>query len=374
MPIVTLVLLVVVVALLIVLLMKTSKVGSPILESRLDAFEKAQERTERAVREEVAKSREELGKAAREQRQELTEAFKVFGDTSGKRMLEVASVQKAQLDAFSSQLASFTKASVERLDGVRAESAANAKHLREEVVATLTTLSETTTRTMRESANIQKSQLDAFAEQLSAFAKASGARLDGVRAESATGAKQLREEVVATLGAISETITNTMSGLASTQKTQFDTFAAQLATFAQASGEKLDGVRSESATGAKLLREEVVTTLKTISETMAKTMKDLAAAEKVQLDAFSGQMSSLTRSSGEKLDGIRAESATGGKQLREEVIATLKGITDTTTKTMGELANLQKGQLEAMSLSIVKLSDSNEKKLEAIRGTVEVGR
>ena len=47
MPIVTLVLLIVMVALLLVLLVKTSKVGSPMLDSRLDAFEKAQERTER---------------------------------------------------------------------------------------------------------------------------------------------------------------------------------------------------------------------------------------------------------------------------------------------------------------------------------------
>jgi DNA recombination protein RmuC len=248
MAIATLVLLVIVAALLLLLFVKRSQAGNSMLDSRLDAFEKAQERTERAVREEVAKSREELAKAAREQRQELTEAFKVFGDTSGQRMMEAASVQKAQLDAFSSQLASFTKASVERLDGVRAESAAGAKQLREEVVATLTSLSETTTR----------------------------------------------------------------------------------------------------------------------------TMKDLAAAEKVQLDAFSGQIFSLTRSSGEKLDGIRAESATGAKQLREEVVAALKGITESTTNTMGELANVQKGQLESMTLAIGKLSDSNETKLEAIRGTVEV--
>ena len=125
-----------------------------------------------------------------------------------------------------------------------------------------------------------------------------------------------------------------MSGLASAQKAQFEAFANQLASFAQASGEKLDGVRVESATGAKQLREEVVTTLKSISETMAKTMKDLAVAEKVELEAFSGQIAALTKTSGEKLDGIRTESATGAKQLREEVIAALKGITEATTNTM----------------------------------------
>jgi len=245
--IVIIVLLVATVALLLMLLKKASQADTSVLASRLDAFEKAQERTERAVREEGVQSRDEQGKAAREQRQELTEAFKTFGDSVVQRMMDVASMQKGQLDAFS----------------------------------------------------------------------------------------------------------------------------GQLTTFAKASGERLDGVRAESATGAKQLREEVVTTLKSISETMAKTMKDLAVAEKVQLEAFSGQIASLTKTSGEKLDGIRTESATGAKQLREEVIAALKGITEATTKTMGELANVQKIQLEAMSSTIGKLSDTNEKKLEAVRVTVE---
>jgi DNA recombination protein RmuC len=368
---VALALLVAVVIVLLMLLRKSSKADSPVLASRLDTFEKAQERTERAVREEVAQNRDELGKAAKEQRQELTEAFKTFGDSVIQRMTDVTNMQKEQLDAFSDQLGSFAKASGERLDGVRAESATGAKQLREEVVATLKTLSETITQTMGTLGNVQKGQLDAFSDQLASFAKASGERLDGVRAESATGAKQLREEVVATLNGISETITKTMSELASSQKAQFEVFAKQLASFAQASEEKLDGVRVESATGAKQLREEVVATLKSISETMAKTMKDLAIAEKGQLEAFSGQIASLTKTIGEKLDGIRAESATGAKQLREEVIAALKGITEATTITMGELANIQKTQLEAMSTAIGKLSDSNEKKLEAVRLTVE---
>ena len=307
--IVTIILIVAAVALLLMLLRKASQADTSVLAPRLDAFEKAQERTERAVREEVAQSRDEQGKAAREQRQELTEAFKTFGDSVVQRMMDVADMQKGQLDAFSGQLGS--------------------------------------------------------------FAKASGERLDGVRAESATGAKQLREEVLGTLKALSDTITKTMGELANVQKGQLDAFSGQLGSFAKASGEKLDGVRVESATGSKQLREEVVTTLKSISETMAKTMKDLAIAEKAQLEAFSGQIASLTKTSGEKLDGIRTESATGAKQLREEVIAALKGITEATTKTMGELANLQKTQLEAMSSAIGKLSDSNEKKLEAVRVTVE---
>ena len=369
--IVAIVLLVVVVALLIVILRKSPLAYASMLPSRLDSFEKTQERTEHTVREEVARNRDELGKTASEQRRELAEAFKTFGESVVQRMLDVAKIQKGQLDAFSCQLGSFAQTSTERLDGVRAESANGAKQLREEVIGTLKALSATIAQTMSEVANIQKAQLDAFSTQLGSFAKASGERLDSARAEAATGAKQLREEVVGTLGSVSETITKTMGGLGSAQKTHLEAFAAQLASFAQANGERLDAVRAESTSGGKLLREEVVATLKSISETMAKTMKDLAEAEKLQLDAFSAQIASLTRTSGEKLDGIRAESATGARQLREEVIATLKGITEASTKTMGELSNAQKAQLETMSAAIVKLSDSNEKKLEELKGTVE---
>ena len=102
--IVAFVLLLASVALLLMLLRKSPQADDTVLASRLDAFEKAQERTERAVREEVAQSRDELGKAAREQRQELTEAFKTFGDSVVQRMMDVASMQKGQLDAFSDQL------------------------------------------------------------------------------------------------------------------------------------------------------------------------------------------------------------------------------------------------------------------------------
>ena len=88
--IVTVVLLVVALALLFGLLRRTSQADVSALASRLDAFEKAQERAERTLRKEVARSRDEFGKAAREQRQELTEAFKTLGDSVVKRMMDVA--------------------------------------------------------------------------------------------------------------------------------------------------------------------------------------------------------------------------------------------------------------------------------------------
>lgn len=179
--IVTIVLFVAAVALLFMLLRKASQCGTSVLAPRLDAFEKAQERTERAVREEVAQSRDEQGKAAREQRQELTEAFKTFGDSVVQRMMDVADMQKGQLDAFSIQLGSFAKASGERLDGVRAESATGAKQLREEVVGTLKALSETITKTMGELANLQKTQLEAMSSAIGKLSDSNEKKLEAVR-------------------------------------------------------------------------------------------------------------------------------------------------------------------------------------------------
>ena len=237
------VLLVAAVALLLILLRRASQTDAAILAPRLDAFEKAQERTERAVREEVAHSRDELSKAAREQRHELTEAFKTFGDSVIQRMTEVAGLQKGQLETFSGQLGAFAHASGERLDGVRSESATGAKQLREEVVATLGSISETMVKTMKDLAVAEKAQLEAFSGQIASLTKTSGEKLDGIRTESATGAKQLREEVIVALKGITEATTKTMGEMANVQKTQLETMSSAIGKLSDSNEKKLEAVR-----------------------------------------------------------------------------------------------------------------------------------
>ncbi len=177
---VTVALLIVVVALMLVLLRKGTR-SDPALFTRLDAFDKAQERTEHTVRDEVARSREESGKTAREQRQELTESFTTFGDAVVQRMTDAAVMQKGQLDAFSGQLATFAKASGERLDAVRSESATGSKQLREEVIASLRGISEAITKTMAEIANLQKNQLETMSAAIAKLSESNEKKLEAVR-------------------------------------------------------------------------------------------------------------------------------------------------------------------------------------------------
>jgi len=174
-------LLVVVVTVLLILLRKTSRSDAPSLSARLDIFEKTQERTERSVREEAALSRDESGKASRDQRQELATAFKTFGDSTAQRMIETANAQKEQFEGFSAQLSFFAKASGEQLDGIRAEYATASKQLREEVVSTLKSISETMAATMGEMAKIQKSQLESMESRLKNMQEENARQLDQMR-------------------------------------------------------------------------------------------------------------------------------------------------------------------------------------------------
>ncbi|NLD38539.1 MAG: DNA recombination protein RmuC [Desulfatiglans sp.] len=90
---------------LIILLKRSYRFDTTTITSRLDSFEKAQERTERAVKEEVAQNRVELGNASKEQRLELSAAFKSFGNSVIQRMGELTHTQKGQLEAMSAAIA-----------------------------------------------------------------------------------------------------------------------------------------------------------------------------------------------------------------------------------------------------------------------------
>jgi DNA recombination protein RmuC len=177
----TIVLLLIVVSILIMVLKKASKADMSELVSRLDSFEKTQERTERAIREEIGMSRNEFNIIAREQRKELAEAFKTFGESVAERIMDVAEMQKGQLDIFSGQLGSFAKASGEKLDSIRVESATGSKELREEVVTTLKSISETMAKTMKDLAVAEKNQLEAMSSAIVKLSDSNERKLESVR-------------------------------------------------------------------------------------------------------------------------------------------------------------------------------------------------
>src|SRR4051794_36073689 len=74
------------------------------LESHLLSLEKNQEKTERMLREEITKNREETNHNAKQTREEMSNSFKLVSEMLLSRMTEIATLQKNQLDVFSGQL------------------------------------------------------------------------------------------------------------------------------------------------------------------------------------------------------------------------------------------------------------------------------
>ncbi len=216
MPILTIVLLVIALALLLALFAKTSKHAVPMLDSRLNVFEKALERTERLLKDEIAQSRNEMGTAARDQRLELTEAVKVLGDSFSQRMADAARSQQSELNstlqAFQNQVASLTRMSGEKLDSIRLESGAGAKQLREEVIAGLNGIANTTNATMVHLANVQSAQLNTMSSAIGKLSESNDKKLDALRATVEAELRRIHDDNAKQLEQMRQTVDEKLQG------------------------------------------------------------------------------------------------------------------------------------------------------------------
>jgi DNA recombination protein RmuC len=91
---------------------------SPLL-NRLDVLEKGNERTEHAVKDEVARQREEAANQARELRKELGAALKSVSDSTVNSLGEIGRAQRGQLETFAGQLAKLVESNEKKLGELR---------------------------------------------------------------------------------------------------------------------------------------------------------------------------------------------------------------------------------------------------------------
>ncbi len=107
----------------ILIFLKINKNGSggelTEISNALTGFERNLAALDSATKDEFARNREESNKNAKDGREELSSAFKRFGDLMIDRISSVASRQKDQLDIFSEQLHTLTKSNEERLENMR---------------------------------------------------------------------------------------------------------------------------------------------------------------------------------------------------------------------------------------------------------------
>jgi len=203
-PIVSLVLLIAVAALQVALLRRKAAIDPDALKGNFDAVTAAQERTERAVREEIARNREESGEAAKNLRDEVGERVRGFNDSVLKLMADIAALQKNQLESFGVALAAMSESSGARLEAMR-----------------LT-----------------------IEERLTRFTDESGKRSDAARAEAGVQSKQMRDDTSLSLKQFNDSVIKSVAEMARDQKERFESFKIDLAKLTESNEKKLAEMRT----------------------------------------------------------------------------------------------------------------------------------
>lgn len=197
--------------LLLAIMLRTSR-NSLLLSARLDAVEKSLERTERILHDEISRNRDETGRLLLEQRREVVAAFKELGGGLMQRVLDAGCAQSRQLDTFAQNFASFAASNLTQLDSLGKQSSANSKALREEILATLNAISETSARTVGDLGQTQKKQLDAMVAAIASLSETNAAKLETVRSTVETKLHMLQTDNARQLETMRQTVDEKLQG------------------------------------------------------------------------------------------------------------------------------------------------------------------
>ncbi len=189
---------------LIMLLRRKVAIDPASLKASFDAVGDGHERIERAVREEIARNRSESGDSAKHLREEVGASLKAFNDSVLRQMADIASIQKQQLESFSLALQGISESGGKRLEAMR-----------ETIELRLTSLTEE-----------------------------SGKKLDAARVDAGAQARQTRDETSLALKHFNDSVVKTVAEMAVQQKTQFDSFKTDLAKLTESNEKKLAELRT----------------------------------------------------------------------------------------------------------------------------------
>ena len=303
---------------------------APLIQA-LSAVEQSLERNERSLRAEIASSRGELADSSQKTRTELHSLLRQVAKLLLDQLTTIAKGTDSRLaamrDTVEQRLDIVQRESGEKLDAIRVESSAAAKSAREEVTASLKSFCEVIVKASEDLGASQRMQLSQVVDQLTKLTDANDKKLEANRVtidqrlaqmqtDAALADKQARDELSASLKSFNDTLLKSMADVltqmlamakGSDEKlgAMRDTIEQRLDVVQRNSNEKLDAIRVESNTAAKTAREEVTTSLKTFCETIAKSCDDLSSHQRMQLSNVIEQLGKLTEANDKKLEAHR---------------------------------------------------------------------
>lgn len=214
--IVAILLILVMVGLQVYLLSRRTTVDLSPLETALGATERVGERTERIVRDEIGRNRDESGKTAQQARAELAAHLKTVGDSLAQQqslMLQTVNQQMAAMrETVEKRLEIIQDSSGKKLDQVRQESTISVQKSREEVNASLKTFGEALTKTMNDFVGWQRTQFDGVLNQLKELREQNDLRLTEVKATVELRLKSIQDDNAKNLEQMRQTVDEKLQG------------------------------------------------------------------------------------------------------------------------------------------------------------------
>jgi DNA recombination protein RmuC len=254
---------------------------SPLM-ARMDAIEHAQERTERALRDEIARNRAEASEKSSELQSAIQGVLATFSSGLRDEIGAMSTAQKSQLELFAAQLGQFDRAVEEKLAAMRGT-------------------------------------LDV---RLIAVTAENGTKLDQIRGELLLATQGMRTEVTETLKGFNESVVLNTVGIAAAQ-------TAELARLTETTNVKLEAVRTTVQERLKTLQDENALKLdqirRTVDEQLQTTLeKRLGESFKIVSDRLEqvhrglGEMQTLASGVGDLkklLSNVRSRGTWGEVQL-----------------------------------------------------------
>jgi len=325
------------------LLRKTIFDLSPVQQT-LETVNASYERTERAVRDEISRNREEVAGSSKQSREELTNSLNAVGQTLVSRLAVFAGDNDQKLERMrevvEQRLSAMQENNSTKLDQIRQESFDAQKSVREEVAASLKVFGETLANELRDLGGSQRLQLVNVVEQLLKLTEATEKKLEANRAiiderlrliqtDGAASDKQMREEVNASLKAFNDSVLRGMTGMAETQQKQMEAFSLQLnrltdanrqhlETLKNAVEERLKGIQADNAKQLDQMRQTVDEKLQgTLEKRLGESFKQVSDRLE-QVHKGLGEMQALATGVGDLkkvLSNVRSRGTWGEVQL-----------------------------------------------------------
>lgn len=311
----------VVVIMLVVLIRRPVAPDFAPIFSRLDTIEKLQDRSERAIKDEITENRQESSEQARSLREEVQLSLRTSTEQLVQGVDRISTAQQQRLEDFANQLSALKQA--EEL---------SAAQLRQELNSTLNLLKESQEKRLAENALQLQQQFELFGKRLSDYGQT-----------GQENAKQSRTELSTALKDFKEAQEKRLTENALQLQQQFESFGRRLTDFGQTGQEN-----------AKQARTELAVALKDFKESLQK-----------QIDSFATQLTRLTESNEKKADELRlmvdsklkelqVDNTAKLEEMRKTVDEKLQGTLD---KRLGESFKQVSDRLEQVHLGLGEMKN-----------------